>query len=93
MNLTRQSVEKEPRHEFGRIGTPGNEKELKLLPSPIPRHSSRASVKSQVDSTGSACDNSDIMADDADASESVNQTDLISAGSGGTGGNAADSFL
>jgi hypothetical protein len=95
-NLTRQSFEKEPRsaaHEFGRFGTPGNDRELKLLPSPIIRHGSRASVKGHVDSTGSVCDNSDNIVDDRESSETANPADLHSAGIGGNGGNTAGTVL
>lgn len=95
-NLTRQSIQEEPRsaaHEFGRFGTPGSDRELKLLPSPIIRDIPRAAVKSHVDSTGSACDNSDNIVDDREPSETANSADLHSAGSGANGGNAAGTVL
>src|SRR5579859_3375909 len=84
LNLSRQSVEKEPHS-----ATPGNDRESILLPSPIIRDASRASHKSPIDSAGSVYDNSDNVVDDREPSETANPADLLSAGSGENGRNAA----
>lgn len=78
LNLSKKSSEKElhnPGNDISRTGTPNNEKGPRLLPSPVIRSVSRASVKSQHEPSGVGGDKNDDEEKDEEAPRTHKESD------------------